>query len=641
MVQPVLRLRPGVAIEKGDPTYRQEDGSYTSHYLVDHSRNTTVARLTKRQAFALLGHGTLTDDEYEQLSASLKKNHLLQGQSPPSKTSGSVDQKMLFLSIPIPFKPDRLIGSMKWLGAALFNYYALSVLAVLSMCGIFLIARQFEYFRTYTSATFSIDYLLSNGLAFGTAFIIIRVLHELSHALACKKAGGFVERFVITFIAGAPLPSTKMNWMHKATRRQKMMVAGAGIYIELWIAAIAAIMWAITPDGADKALWHYLAVINPMLTLSANLVPLMKFDGYHLWSAATRNPQLYEMAIEQFRSSAHRLLGFSSVKVNTGLGYEPILAAYGAAIVFWKAVVLPGGLIAGIMMLFEQDRIAYLFVVLVAANFWIKPLIREKRKMKKFAPDPITLIPAVALVGLAIWAIVPMQHIVKVEGAVRHEQNSISALYDSAYSSIRPAGEVSVGDTVAKLLPISHETELAGIGYDNAGADYDTNEKAYLKKARKDTFTKQAAMLQSEAIELQPAAQSSGYWLPERRQTTYKAGTPLGSIIDVSGSKLDVYIPKHLTKENEVEVTYYASNGVTGRSIIQKANNLVVSNALPKFMLEKAGGPFDGNKPLHTVQLYSADIPAQAESQVSVLVKTQYSIAGKITNQLYNRIKML
>ena len=65
-------------------------------------------------------------------------------------------------------------------------------------------------------------------------------------------------------------------------RRQRLIIAGAGIMVELGLACVALFVWAFLPDGSLRSIAFILAVVSLAASLAINLNPLMRFDGYYL-----------------------------------------------------------------------------------------------------------------------------------------------------------------------------------------------------------------------------------------------------------------------------------------------------------------------------------------------------------------------
>src|SRR5690606_33852731 len=87
-------------------------------------------------------------------------------------------------------------------------------------------------------------------LLLGVMFIVIRIVHEFGHAAACKAFGGRVTEMGIILIAYVlPLPycDATAAWRFPSVWK-RITVSMGGIYFEVFMASLAALVWAVT-DG--------------------------------------------------------------------------------------------------------------------------------------------------------------------------------------------------------------------------------------------------------------------------------------------------------------------------------------------------------------------------------------------------------
>ena len=67
-------------------------------------------------------------------------------------------------------------------------------------------------------------------------------------------------------------------------KRSRTLINGAGITVELCIAAISLFLWAFLPDGIFRSIAFFAATTSWIMSLFVNLNPWMRFDGYYLIS---------------------------------------------------------------------------------------------------------------------------------------------------------------------------------------------------------------------------------------------------------------------------------------------------------------------------------------------------------------------
>jgi putative peptide zinc metalloprotease protein len=181
-----------------------------------------------------------------------------------------------------------------------------------------------------------------------------KVLHELGHGLFTKVWGGQVNDCGVVFVVGTPLPyvdaSAATGFQFK---RQRLMVSAAGMAVELFIAALALLLWLQLPIGFFRDFLYNIIVIGGVSTLFFNGNPLMRFDGYHLLTDALDLPNLATRANQQFSYLLRRYaFGVSGLfSPAAGRGEAITLTSYSIAAFFYR-----------IFMLF--------FIILLVANYF-------------------------------------------------------------------------------------------------------------------------------------------------------------------------------------------------------------------------------------------------------------------------------
>lgn len=186
----------------------------------------------------------------------------------------------LFFKIPI-FNPDRLLEALKPVGTLLAS--RLAFLLWLGMIG-WALKLVIENWDAATQQ--SAGFLSPQNLPFILACtIFLKAIHELAHGIFCKHYGGNVQTFGIMLMVFAPLPyvDATSSWGFREKRR-RIAVSSAGMYAELFIAAIATIIWAETGRGTVNAVAYNVMVIASVTTILFNINPLLKFDGYYILS---------------------------------------------------------------------------------------------------------------------------------------------------------------------------------------------------------------------------------------------------------------------------------------------------------------------------------------------------------------------
>ncbi len=129
------------------------------------------------------------------------------------------------------------------------------------------------------------------------AYVLVKSLHELGHVLACAKWGAECKEigFLFLFFTPCLYCDTTDSW--KLTSRwQRAAIAGAGIYVELWIACIACLIWRFTPNGLEHTIAASTMLMCSAGTILINGNPYFKYDGYYILSDLWRVPNLSQQS---------------------------------------------------------------------------------------------------------------------------------------------------------------------------------------------------------------------------------------------------------------------------------------------------------------------------------------------------------
>ncbi|MFF2728919.1 peptidase M50 [Streptomyces sp. NPDC058008] len=108
-------------------------------------------------------------------------------------------------------------------------------------------------------------------------------LHELAHGVAAQHYGGHVAEIGLRWrFPAAMLYCTVDDYLFITGRRAKLVIAGAGAYLNLLLLLPFAIRWYTLPeDEPARALLAGLLLLGAVQALS-NLVPLPPLDGYRM-----------------------------------------------------------------------------------------------------------------------------------------------------------------------------------------------------------------------------------------------------------------------------------------------------------------------------------------------------------------------
>jgi putative peptide zinc metalloprotease protein len=285
------------------------------------------------------------------------------------------------------------------------------------------------------------------------AWATLKVLHELAHAIVCHRQGGAVRETGLVFVLGVPLAFVDVSscW-RMPSRWSRIAVASAGIFVELFVAALAVFVWLVAREPVMQSASYCLIITAGVSTLLFNANALMKFDGYFILSDLIEVPNLAGDASAMLRRAAIRLLT-GEARTEDGLcGWRKyFVLVYGLASLIWRCMVYVSLLIAASTMFHG----AGLALGLLGLGVWCgQPLVKSLRfyarlwdtSQQKFARASLLSIIGISLIVLAVqW--VPIRTSIRVPAVARYQPNCVQR---SAVDGIVTEVAVSNGDTVAK-----------------------------------------------------------------------------------------------------------------------------------------------------------------------------------------------
>ena len=203
---------------------------------------------------------------------------------PPTRARRLIERLKAFNPLYIRLRtidPTPLLRRVHPLLSPLFTLPGLLVFLAAIGGSLWLIAANYQRFY---SSFFTFRAFSSWTLAY-VLLCAATVLHELGHGVACRRYGGEVREMgiLIYFLQIGAYCNVTDAWL-MPSRRHRIIVSLAGVYVEGFLFAIAIAVWAATAwfSPANK-LAFVLAVILAM-RMVLNLFPLLKLDGYFVLS---------------------------------------------------------------------------------------------------------------------------------------------------------------------------------------------------------------------------------------------------------------------------------------------------------------------------------------------------------------------
>ena len=385
---------------------------------------------------------------------------------PLNKTAQLGKWNPLFLNISLP-NPARMLRYAYPTVAWLFSPYLVPVWLVVCMFGGHSIFSQWDRFRSSLQDVFATEnwiYLLS-------VWIVLKILHEMGHAIACLRYGGDVTRCGLMLIVFSPIAwvDVTSSWSFRS-KWQRIFVSAAGMYVEFFLAAIAAIIWAQTSDPLVATLMHNIVLSASVTTLLFNLNFLMRFDGYYILSDLMEIQNLYAAGRQSTQQLIRRsLLGMSAALPNLPKNKLAIVRAYGLAAMIWRITFCVGILIvaahlfhgAGIVLALFSGAIWFAIPILRFGLLLWHGTENEQPNRTRFA-----LIGGVCLVAGAACMALPWPGTTIAHGVVEFSPLRTVRVDSSGFVqeiSVIPGQDVDAGDVLLRLENSALSSKLADI----------------------------------------------------------------------------------------------------------------------------------------------------------------------------------
>lgn len=247
----------------------------------------------------------MTLEDVEDLVKFLYANNLTE-QSASGQTKDFVEQEAarhqvwwqwllhhyLFIKVPL-VHPHRFLQSTVPLVAPFYTATAAWVFGVVGLAGLFLVGRQWDTFVS----TFLHFFNWRGAVMYGAVLCAVKVVHELGHAYTATRFGCRVPMIGVALMVMMPVLYSDVSDAYRlSSKRKRLGIAAAGVVAELGLAAVATLLWGFLPDGTLRSMAFVVATTSWIMSLTVNLNPLMRFDGYYLLADGLGLPNLQDRA---------------------------------------------------------------------------------------------------------------------------------------------------------------------------------------------------------------------------------------------------------------------------------------------------------------------------------------------------------
>ena len=403
---------------------------------------------------------------------------------------------------------------------------------------------------------------------FWVLILFVGFLHECSHGLACKHTGGEVHRmgFLLIYLSPCFFCDVTEAWAF-GSKWQRVMTMAAGLWSELILCGFATLVWwGVPPGGFLHEISYKIILIGGIAAMLINLNPLVKLDGYFLFTEMLEISELKELSTQFTTSWVKKNLfrlpievPYTTLKRRLLFAVYSILSgAYGYVLLFFVIILVYNAAYKytpqwaflpalGLAWLLFRSRIRSMLRFMRAVYLDKKDLLRtELRSRRAWVAAGLLL----CLLLLPVW----------------HEGVSGRFVLEPVRKSVIrthvPGRVVDVqaweGQIVAAAEPLFRlhdlelESELAQAQAEYQGAVYRVtaarlhNAPSAAAEHEREQLATRVALLRDQAAQLVLASEIAGSVVtprPQDRLGSYvEAGTALAEVADMTAMRARIYV---------------------------------------------------------------------------------------------------
>ncbi len=630
----------------------------------------------------ILGDDAPTQDEIIRLLTELDQRDLLRYEVLPNipgmfrrKKEKAKQQRRaainpLAMRLPI-WDPTPLLERAGWLESLMFNPLTFLLWLVAVVVAALAAAAHWDELATHFNAYMGTPrYLL---LAW-VSFPLIKVLHELGHALAVRNWGGQVQEFGVTLFLLTPAPYVDAS-ASSAFRRpvQRVIVGATGMMVELLLAAIALLVWFSVQPGLVHDLAFVTLFICGVSTLLFNGNPLLRFDAYYILCDTFDLPNLATRSRTYWINQLKKLvLGARAVvPLATAPGESKWLLAYAPLSFFYMLGIMSYVVLWLGSQSFLIGMLGVLFVVVMLV---FKPLFVLGQEIFAAAPIGAARVRAKLLVvsavaaAVAVLLLLPVPFVTMAQGVIwLPDEARIRPETEGFIQEVRVhhGDPVEPGQVLMVLedpaLVAEHEKlskQLEGLRTEQFYAVFKDASRAIVIAEKMEKVSAELARQEELLADLQVRSRARGRLvLPHEHDlpgTFVKKGVQLGYVLDPTEIKVRVAVPEPdagLVREQlrsvQVRTADHPDEALVAR--VNSDTNTVPRELPSAAMGDKNGGKYptdpedkEGLNTTEPVVLMDVIVPATVLERVGVRAAVRFEHGSEpLAAQAYRRLRQL
>lgn len=562
-----MQLRASVDIRRqqfrGEDWYIARDNFTNSFYRMRPGARRFLLHLTGRRTVEEAWRRSLAESPREapgqteiiQLLAHLHQANLIQSDLPPDSRQlfervrrfrqaqvRNTLASILYLRIPL-WDPDRFLVRGLVAARAVFSRWGALVWGLVALFALKVIVDHREELLHRGQ-----EVLAPENLALlYVAFFVTKLLHEFGHAFCCRVFGGEVHNMGIMLLVFSPVPYVDVTsaWAQRE-RGKRMWVGAAGMYVELFIAALATFVWANTGAGLLNSLAYNVMFVASVSTLLFNLNPLLRFDGYYILSDLMDAPNLHQRSHLQLQNWAERwLFGVQNPPQPAATRNEAaFLGVFGLASAVYRLFVF------SVIILFVADKffgLGLIAAIVGAFSLLILPVYKYVRylakepRLERHRPRAVAVTAGIAAVVLGFLAFVPWPYHTYSPGMLQTPESARVVAGDDGYVEeflVESGQAVHRGDPLVRLTSPELQLKITAAearlrqtrGQENAALEKGGANLRVVRRRREAAEAELADLLLSKK-DLVARAPLDGIWVAPRAGDLYGDLTARGAVL--------------------------------------------------------------------------------------------------------------
>jgi len=369
----------------------------------------------------------------------------------------------LFIKIPI-WNPNGWLDRVKTLAKPLLSIWGLLIWLSVVIAAVLSIIPKGEQLLEQSQGLLALENIIWLYICLAS----LKILHELAHSLVCKYYGGDVHTLGIMFLIFVPLPymDATSSWSFRQ-RKQRVLVSSAGMITELFLGAIAALIWSNTGSGLIHSLAFNVMLIGTVSSLVFNGNPLLRYDAYYILSDMIDIPNLSQKSTKYWYYLVQNYLMGSNSAVSPALDKNEKMwfLGYGFLSFFYRLFIT----IAVTLIVLDQYFILGVLAFLVSLWIWV---IQPSWKLFEYLLSAATSHYRLRAIGvtfgffgvlLLVISQIPYTNSTTTPGVIEAVEyktinSSVGGYLDKIYA--KSGSFVKQNDPIAKLKNFDLETEI-------------------------------------------------------------------------------------------------------------------------------------------------------------------------------------